>query len=235
VGLKILVTESKQFIPDDSAPQEVEFDRDGTISLVDFDWEQDDLMTFMTGQKSPKRRLYELISADPVLFLVSQNYISPERKVQLFEESLRHILNDARGLLPGRHDIFDPYIQWLDGKWDHVPSSMGIYYKSNQAIKEMYGSYEIQDDRFNMSTYIGAIVEVAEKLCGNIETIRTIVEQGDDVPDSYWFMDEISVIAKNIDSSCQCVASRPCGSKATAENARLWMLNRVIDFVEADV
>jgi hypothetical protein len=45
---------------------DVEFAPDGELTIPDYDWEQDDLMVFMTGQKSNARQLIEDYENDPL-------------------------------------------------------------------------------------------------------------------------------------------------------------------------
>ena len=232
--MRILVTEHNLFIPDGAAPQEVEIDRDGTVTLVDYDMAWDDMLRAMGGEQSPKRRLLNMIQTNqgPLVFLVTQSYVLHQYLFEIFEEYLRVLIEDASRILPGS-PLFGPHLSWLDGRSDHIPTSAGVFCLAEQSIEEAFGT-DPSDDRQYMSTYVGWVAENIEKACEQLEAVRDVVDRGDEIWDPRWFVDTFINIAENIERSCGCISPRPCGAKATGDGAERWLLSRVIDFMEAE-
>jgi len=91
----IHITDSTPYVPPESHPQDIEFNRDGTIVFLNYDLDYDRSMIEFGEEPSPKIKLYNDIVVDilaPLGFLVDRHYLLEKEGFNFIIDSLEHLL-----------------------------------------------------------------------------------------------------------------------------------------------
>lgn len=75
----------------------IHMERNMVVSVPSHDWEQDDMIAFMTGQKSTERIALEKIETMPLTYLMRNTRLSERHVIRWGFDCLRHVLGHFRG------------------------------------------------------------------------------------------------------------------------------------------